>query len=63
MLIGAIALTLYDYLLMFDDEVGEDVNQPLLSNVLTNFFQRFVTSGKAGRLGVRSVVCTARRES
>ena len=34
LLVGAIVLTLYDYLLMFDDEVGsENVNSRTSTNV------------------------------
>lgn len=56
-------MTLYDYLLMFDDEVwGENLGVWISVNLLLYPLWGFVMSGKAGRLGVCSVARTDRTE-
>ena len=52
-------MTLYDYLLMFDDEVRSEILDVRTSvNLLAYPLRRFVMSGMAGKLGVCSVART-----
>ena len=52
-------MTLYDYLLMFDDEVrSESLDVRTSVNLLAYPLRRFVMSGMAGKLGVCSVART-----
>ena len=57
MMISGIALTLYDWMLMFDDEVRRQKFNPLRLRPLTRRRRRFGTFGEVARRGVRSVVC------
>ena len=61
MLISGTILTLYDHLLMFDDEVRRQA-QPLRLRTLTRSSQRFGTCGEVARRAVRPVIRAERIE-
>ena len=60
LIISAVALTLYDHFLAFDDEV--EALEPLRLRLLTRPFPRFGTFGGLARHGVRSIIRTNRAE-
>ena len=54
---SGIALTLYDYLLVFNDEVRQQSSTPFAPvTLLTHPSRRFGMSGEVVRRGVRSVI-------
>jgi len=59
---SGIALTLYGYLLVFDDEVRRQSPTSFTSSSPPNVSQRFSASGEVARRGVCSFVCAERIE-
>ena len=57
-MVSGITVALYDWMLMFDDEVRRPKLNPLRPRILTLPRQRFGTFGKVARRGVCSVICT-----
>ena len=57
LMVSGIAVALYDWMLIFDDEVRRRKFNPFRPGLLTCPPQRSGTFGEVARRGVRSVVC------